>query len=306
MRTWRGLSAGLFTLLAICGTASFGWAVEEEESADGEVVEETDEEEADEESPTSMHLNTALQWRVVPEGLSIATDLAFQSKLFEGDGLLVKDTMIEGGVTTEFTPSNAWAGLYLEAIPVAFLQLRASIESLSYFGTFGTLYFPESNDGDWSLDALPDGIGAGAGGDGWMGEVVVTPRAKVGSFVFLAETTMRWVQMSVDEPYYESSFDLVLEPTDRYWQTSPTAGWVFEFPKADMWLLTGLQWEHTETNKSDLTLDMGRVLGLVGLPWGLGNGADMEAALLAGYWLNHPNRQNTFYVAGQISIDLLL
>ena len=190
---------------------------------------------------------------------------------------------------------------------MAFLELRGSFQSINYFGTFGTLYSPgTSADAAWDLDAMPDGIGDGQPASGLMAVGTATPRAKLGPVVALAPFEYRWVSMNVDEPYYESTFDFLLAPTEHYWSATPTLGYVIKKESWKTWVLAGLGWEHTETIETGLTRDMARIVALWGLPWTLGKTGEMEAALLSGWWIRHPNRENSFYIAAQLEVDWAL
>ncbi|MFW5967205.1 MAG: hypothetical protein ACOCV2_06785, partial [Persicimonas sp.] len=220
------------------------------------------------------------------------------------DSLLLDETYFEAGITTQLTPSNAWAGAYLEALPVALLELRASAQTLTYFGTFGYLHLTDDTSASsWEVDAISDEIGAGRAASGLMLEAQATPRAKVGNVVFLAPTQLRHIDMRLDTTYYESTFDWLLEPTDTYWLTSPTLGYVFELPEHDSWVMAALRWEHSETFGTDLTRDMAALLGLWKMPWAPRPDSVMEMAVIGGYWANHPNRQNTLYLAGQLTVE---
>lgn len=261
------------------------------------------EESGDEGVQPGGRLHTALGARVVPVGLTLGNDLGYRWPLSDRDSLLLEDTWIEPGVTTEITPSNGWVGGYVAAVPLAVLKLRASFQSIHYFGTYGYLHVPGSrSDAAWAVETVDDDVASGVAARGWMARVAATPRIKAGSLVALAETSYRWVDMDVRGPYYESTFDMLLEPTDAYWKTTPTAGGLFEFSELGGYLLVAGGWEYAATVRTDLTRQMARLLTLWGVPWRVG-GARPEVAVLGGYWLDHPNRSHTWYLAGQVSVD---
>lgn len=250
-----------------------------------------------------LHLQTALGLRYQPIGLRLDVIGGYRVDLFDSESILLKDAYVEGGVWTDISPSNFWVGPYVELLPVAVLKLWASVQSLSYYGTFGYLYEPEDPaNPDWDLDTLSNfEIGDGTPAHGWMVDVRATPQAKVGNVVIQAETQLAYVDMDIDQNYYESSFDFVLEPEDTFWVTRPTLGWVFV--GEDQWLLTGFRWEHGESVGTEITRDMAALLGLWKLPWKV-VGGDAKLALVAGFWVNHPNREEEpLYLASQFSVD---
>ena len=258
------------------------------------------------ESGPEFRLSSALGLRAVPVGLTLGNDLGARWGLFESESRLLEDTWIEPGITTEISPSNGWGGLYLDAVPVAVLQLHASFQSIHYFGTYGYLHVPaDQSEPDWTLDAVDDRFQAGRPARGWMTTLRARPRVKLGPFVAFVDGEFRWIDMEVDGAYYESTFDVLLEPEDGYYSVVPTAGWVFEFAGTSSWLLTAGAWEHTSTLRTDLTRNMARLLLLWGVPFEVG-GAAPEVAILGGHWVTHPNRAGTWYLAGQISVDWTL
>lgn len=253
-----------------------------------------------------LHLASALGLRAVPVGLTLGNDLGARWTLFDSESLLLDDTWIESGVTTEITPSNGWFGAYVTAVPLAVLKLHASMQSLHYFGTFGYLHVPsDQNNPDWRLEAVDDDASAGAGARGWMATLRARPQFKAGSFVAFVEGELRWIDMEIDGAYYESTFDMLLEPRDGYGSVVPTAGWVFEFSGGSSWLLAGAGWEHLETFERELSRDMARLLLLWNLPVEPLGGTP-ELAVLGGHWVSHPNRSGTWYIAGQFSVEWML
>lgn len=262
-----------------------------------------EQEERAEGAETGPMLHSAVGARVVPVGLTMGNDLGYRWSLFDSDSLLLEGTWFEPGLTTEITPSNGWVGAYVESVPLSLLKLRASFQSIHYFGTYGYLHVPESReDAAWALEQIDDDFASGVGSRGWMARLAATPRVKAGSFVALAETSYRWIEMAVEGPYYESTFDMLLEPTDAYWKTTPTAGGLFEFSEPGGYLLLAGGWEYTATVRTQLTRQMARLLALWGLPWRI-DGRQPELAVLGGYWVDHPNRSDTWYLAGQFSVD---
>lgn len=265
--------------------------------------------ETDKDPKTGIHLRSGFATRLVPTGLRLKTTGGFRQSLTDSQHLLLKDTYVETGVTTEITPSNGWAGAYVEILPLALLKLRASVQSLHYFGMWGYLHDPgDLDDPKWTQDQVKDDTPmAGQAATGVMYNLEATPRAKVGPVVFQAPTMYRRVEMNVDKTYYESSFDFLMEPTDSYWKTQPTLGYVFQFEKSDSWLLAAARWQHAETLGTNIKRDLPLILTLWKLPWQPLSWGEMKLAVLGGMWTDapHPNRDNTGYVAAELSIEEL-
>ncbi len=243
--------------------------------------------------------------RAAPLGLLWQNDVGYRFGLSSSDSLLLDGTYVEPGVTTQITPSSARGGVFLEALPLAVLHLRVSAQVSGYLGAWGYLHLPADPEdpGDWSLGDLGGGPMDGTSGSGVMLEAVATPRALVGSTVFLAETKVRWARVDLDQPYYEPNFDMLVEPTDSYWVTRPTLGRVFAMPERDTWLVAALRWEHGRTANTDVTRDMAAAVGLWKLPWTLGRDSEMMLAVVGGYWVRHPNREGTIYAASQLTVE---
>lgn len=250
-----------------------------------------------------MHVHAAVGLRAIPIGAKLDLDAGYRMGLFDSDSLLLKDTYVEAGVTTNSSPSSFWGGAYVEAVPLAVLKLRVLAQSMSFFGTFGYLHLPtDPEQSDWSLDALDKPISSGTAAHGYLLEAHATLQAKVGNIVAMVPAKYSHITMDIDRAYYETTFDFLLEPTDQVWQIEPTLGYVFTFKDADTWVLGGLRWQHAQTVQTDLTRDMPNLFGMWKLPGSLGGG-EMKWVALGGYWLTHPNREGKPYFATQFSTD---
>lgn len=251
----------------------------------------------------SVHVRSALAIRPIPLGAKLELDAGYRLILSDSDSLLLKGTYLEAGVTTTNSPSNFWGGAYIEALPLAVLKLRLAARSMTHFGTFGYLYLPEDlQDPDWSLEAIKGPISSGHAASGYMLEAQATLQVKVKNFVALVPGQFTMVKMDVDQDYYETNIDFLLAPSEQILTVQPTLGYVFVFEDSGSWLLTALRWEHSQTVHTDFARDMPQGLGMWKLPGDLAGG-EMQLVGLAGYWLNHPNRQGAPYFATQFSVD---
>ncbi len=254
-----------------------------------------------EEPGNHLHVHSSFALRAIPIGTQLALDAGYHIKLFDSDSLLLKNTYVELGAATNSSPSNFWGGAYIEAVPLAVLKLRLQAQSLHYFGTFGYLHYPEDPaNPDWTLDSIGGDPGEGNPASGLLLDATAQLQAKVGNIVAMVPFKYRYIDMDVDQEYYESTFDFLLAPTDQMWMVQPMLAYVFTFD--DSWLLTGLRWEHAETIETELSRDMPTLLGMWKLPGALAGG-EMKLVGLGGYWFSHPNREGTVYFATQFSVD---
>lgn len=250
------------------------------------------------------HLESALAFRPAPLGAFAEAELGYRAPLWDADGRVLGDAYVEPGAAFQITPSTARGGLYLEALPLAVLELRIGAQATRYLGAWGYLHLPADPDApeDWSLGELGGGAGDGAAGSAVMVEASVTPQVLVGRWAALAETKVRWARASVDQRYYEPSYDMLLEPSDGYWVTRPTVGRVFPFEDARGWILAGARWEHARSVRSGVVRDLAAAVGMWNIPWDVLGEEEMLLGVVAGYWARHPNRDGTLYGATQLSL----
>lgn len=253
-----------------------------------------------------LRAQTALQLRAVPIGLSFLSDVGYRVPLSDSDSTLLDGTYREIGITNNASPSYMWLGPYVQFLPLAVLELRGSVQYMGYFGTYGYLMTPEDqSDPDWSLDAIDrsDDLDLGVPSKGWQVSGSATGRLKVGNIVSLIPFEYHFVDMAIGETYYESTFDMLLEPTDSYWLLKPMAGYVFQMDSLDSYVLSAFRWEHGQTNRTDVTRDIAQLMGIWKMPGGWWDGHEMQLVVLGGYWVNHPNREGTLYLAGQFKVS---
>ena len=256
----------------------------------GEAAEVFDDEPVDEDRGGFRH-QSALQIRARPVGLSLFSDTAHRTYLFDSESVLFADAYVDGGITTAFSPAFAWVGPYVEMVPIAVLNLRVSVQHLSYFGTFGFLH-DAGTERDWSLDALDRSAdqSLGMSATGFRLEARATPQMRVDRIVFTAETSFHIQEVDVDRAYYEPYFDILFEPQERFLITRPTLGYLIGSDLSHWYLLVGARWERIMTANSDITRDTAGLVWAWSIPDTLIGFTDATFAGFAGVHIDHPNR----------------
>ena len=127
------LLASFASIGAVAAQGAPEKAVPEEEVLEPEASQQ----EAKDVQGNHLHVHSSFALRAIPIGTQLGVDGGYRMMLFDSESVLLKDTYLEAGVTTTTSPSNFWGGAYIEALPVAVLKLRASAQSLNYFGTLG-------------------------------------------------------------------------------------------------------------------------------------------------------------------------
>jgi hypothetical protein len=145
-------------------------------------------------------------------------------------------------------------------------------------------------------------ISAGHAASGYMLKATATLQAKLANVVAMVPFQFSYVNMDVDQVYYETSIDFLLAPTDQVWKVQPTVGYVFSMKEYDTWVMAALRWEHAETIETGLSRDLATAMGLWKLPGTLSSG-EMKLVGLGGVWAKHPNREGEPYVAALFSVD---
>lgn len=239
-----------------------------------------------------FHLLSALSIRPYPIGLSWRTQAGYKRGLFESDSILLNNTFVDAGVSTALSPASFWVGPYLEILPLAVLNLRVTAQFLRYFGNFGFLYVPAGGEQDWSLDALDTSAeqGLGQSTTGLLVEAQATPQMRVGRVVVQAQTTFGWMQMDVEDQYYEPFYDLFFAPTDTFWVTRPTVGYLLGRDLSKGYLLLGARWEHVSIANSRTSRDTVGMLFNWKVPASVMEWGDPALSGFGGVHVDHPNR----------------
>ncbi len=292
-RWWIGLA--LVALFLSFSTSAIADEIVDEEVVDEDLVAEefADEAaEADDDGIGGLHHQSLLQIRATPVGLSLWSDTGYKFGLFDSEELLFADTYVDAGITTALSPAFAWAGPYVEILPLAVLNLRFSAQFMGYFGNFGYLYVPDDEAREWTLSALDESAdqGLGQASTGLLLKAQATPQMRVGRVVFQAESSFNWMRMDVEDQYYEPYFDLFFAPTDSFWMTRPTLGYLLGRDLSHSYLLLGARWERVAVNTTEVVRDTVGVVFNWKIPPTLMEWGDPAFSGFGGVFLNHPNR----------------
>lgn len=236
---------------------------------------------------------SAFAIRATPIGISLFSDTGYQQPLWRNpDSALFSNTYIAAGATTSLSPAFAWAGPYVEFLPVAVLKLRASAQFMSFFGNLGYLYRSGEETLDWGSEALANSRSdkLGEASTGWLVLAQATPQIRVGRVVATAETTAHWVQMNMETPYYEPYYDLAFAPSDFFLITRPTVGYLIGQDLSKGYLLLGARWERAMTKETEIVRDTAGVVFSWKIPSTLLSWGNPTLAGFGGVFIDHPNR----------------
>lgn len=227
--------------------------------------------EADEDRSWTFRHQSALGVRAAPLGLNVTSDTGFRVPIDYGsDSDLFQGLYFEQGLATGLSPAYLWAGPYVEVLPIAVLQLRASAQYAAYFGSLGYLISPLPTDGsglNYSIPTINDrDTDEGVAARGMMIRFTATPRLRINRIVFTAETTTTWMNMGIQQGYYEPFHDIVLAPRDRWTTTLPTLGYLFGQDLARTYLLLAARADYTKTHESDVSRLLTGLVFLYKLP----------------------------------------
>lgn len=213
-------------------------------------------------SPATFRHMSSLRFRTNRPGFGVFSDTGARVELYPGaDNLLLKGCFIEGGLVTQLSPASVHPGGYVQAVPIAPLLLRASVQRLVFFGLFGAMVEYPDVKADWSPETLKDNQSEASFGGGWYAEGRATLRIKLGRFVAMHEQRLGWFRADLSEvgqgkAWYEPIFDLLVAQEDTMHTMKTTVGAVVSGElNAAFWLVAG-HWERYQTDKSDQRRDI--------------------------------------------------
>jgi hypothetical protein len=149
---------------------------------------------------------------VNPIGLQDQLTLGWRWGLSESKNPFLSDAHIAIGVSNNFSPAYERLELWAEVSPLSILDLKAGVEPVFYFGTFGHLVAFPGYDADFSKDAREAIKDQAVSRTGIRFHVSPALKMKVGRVIARAGAEFEWWQ--VDGPgafFYEPMRDTVLD-----------------------------------------------------------------------------------------------
>ncbi len=230
-------------------------------------------------------------------GLSWFADQGYRVPLSQSRSMLLKDTYIEAGATWMLSPANFHPGAYVEAVPLAPLQLRVQASQLRYFGTYTAFHeFAQGTEADWSdeaLDAIEDSDDkrheTGVQIDGRA-----TLRLKFGRILALFENRLTYFlipDMAQANTWYETYSDTLLAREDAIHTMFGTLGFLLWGDTHRDMLLIGARYHRDATFETEVERQIltGAILWRPSRSsWY--RGAKPTFGLLAGAYLDDPYR----------------
>lgn len=129
---------------------------------------------------------------------------------------LWNDLYIQGGFQLSVTPAYAKAGMHIEWLPIAILQLRLQYDRYAFFAQHGSLLAYASGDEPFGDDVIKSRRGEEKTGS--ANRVLFQPalRMKYGSYIIRNKSDFALFEFSGKGPYYhEWEYDVLLKTDDR-------------------------------------------------------------------------------------------
>lgn len=250
------------------------------------------------------------QFRVIPKGLDVRLEAAWRSPMWrDRSGLLFDGTYIEVGPIARLSPASLHPGVAVKTVPIAPLELEASVWQLRYFGNFGSLFEYESVDADWSPEQRDRASSEGLGRHetGWAMSFKAVLRLKLGPVVWLTDFIHHWMSapdVMEGHAWYESSSDLLLAREDHVQTINSNLGYLlWGHPSADEFLLLGVRWEGWRSLESAQERQMLSLLTMWRPGWL--HEQHFTVGLLTGVYIDDPYRTGLPYIAGFFQFNWL-
>ena len=246
---------------------------------------------------------SALGIRTNRPGLGVFSDTGWRTRLFDSDRVLLRDTYVDVGLVTQLSPATLHPGVYIEAVPLAILKLRASVQRLQYFGYFGSLHpYP---DGDWSPPRLREASkhhnGRRAGGTVY--DTRATLRAKAWRLVTSVEGQASHFDFEVDAPVHEPVSDLLVGPHDEVYQVRATLGFMVlgEVQKPGSLMLAGMH-QYLRTHDTAIERHIPGLAALMKPPVDWWSTGDPSLAVVLGFFAADPYREGNPFIGSLLTM----
>ena len=195
---------------------------------------------------STWSLNSQVQWRLFPKGLSSWNELRWRLPLYDSDHLLLKGGELEIGAIMPISPASFHPGVYAKITPVSPLAFKVTAQHLQYFGLFGNLSTFESVGVEWNEDARPGDITEGEPGTGYRVAAEGTLQLAFGSVIAVATGGRAWYQANIDDgrAWYESTSNMLFNKSDHLdYGTAIAGAFVSGNRDSKEFLLVTARWE---------------------------------------------------------------
>jgi hypothetical protein len=167
-----------------------------------------------------------------PIGLQDDLTLRWSWPLSDSKNPFLSDAHVALGVTNHASPAYDRLEVWVEASPLSVLDLKAGVEPLLYFGTFGHLVGFESYDADFGKAAREAIEDQAVSGSGVRYHFSPTFKIKLGRVVARTAAEFEWWRVDAPGAYfYEPMRDTLLDSDGDALMTL-SSQILYEFPRA--------------------------------------------------------------------------
>lgn len=254
-------------------------------------------------SETSRQAEFDLAGLYNPLGISLSV-FAYQKNIYnQSKNSLWHGLYYQAGAQALLTPAFSRAGLHVEWMPVAVLQLRAQIDRIYFSGDFGSLLSFNTSDAAFGDDEIEALEGSEQSAYGNRQSIRMTLRAKWNQLVIRNVTDWVDYEFPAAGPYYlEREYELLMAADDSV--LSNQFYLLFESNNESCQRFIGPYHERVEVKQSKNKRER------VGLTW-LQQYKKPVAGFInprwyfqAGTYLDEPNREDEVYILLGIGGDL--
>lgn len=164
-----------------------------------------------------------------------------------GEDRVDPDRYTQSGVLLAGSPAYCRGGMFMEAQPRPFFNLRAQLDQFRYFGAFGALgSYPESS--------RLFGPSKGSLSHGWAGRMSVQPtfQGKWGSWILRQQNNIAWWRVHGPGPwFYEPDGDTLIRGRDMQDDSQVQA--LRETVLGTSRLYAGVNWDRQHVDHSGLS-----------------------------------------------------
>ena len=205
---------------------------------------------------------------VNPPGIENRLAVTWKWKLSDSKNALLSESNLNVGVTDILSPTYNRLGAWVAVAPLSILELRAGVEPVAYFGTFGYLLGFPSYDSDFSNDVRKERGDEAEGALGVRWYLAPTFQFKAGHVLAWSRADFEW--WNVDGPgevFHEPVRDTLLDSEGDF-AIAMSSLLLYEFPRSDgRTIRTGFA--HDLLRVPDAPQNQRQRLGVVGM-WGFG------------------------------------